>query len=401
MMAAGTAACRGLNVVLAEPNAQMGKKLRLTGHGRCNMTNACSVREVLDHVPTNPKFLYSAVTAFPPEDTMEFFRGIGVPSIVEEDDRVFPMSGSAEDTADKLGAWMLAQGVAVRHARIVEILLNEDGAVSGVRTEEGDIPCRAAVLCTGGMSYPATGSTGDGYILARDLGHAIIEPHASQVPLVSHDWVCRALSGLSLRDVALKVLEDGKTVFKDMGDILFSHFGLTGPLILSASAHMRHFDSCTYTLFIDVEPDLDRDELDKFVQEEFRQHPNRDIVNALAGLTSKSLLNVLVKMAGIDPQTKANAISREQRHGFIPLLKAFPISVVGTRPISDGMVTAGGVDVRQVDPRTMGSKLVPGLYFAGEVLDVDAYTGGFNLQIAWSTGRSAGMAVGKDMMRDE
>jgi hypothetical protein len=400
MMAAGTAAEQGLNVILAEPNQRLGKKLRITGKGRCNVTNACSVREFMENVPTNPKFLYSAVTAFDAGAVMAFFEGLGVALKVERGNRVFPQSDSAHEVADALADWVKGQGVRMLHNRITEVLADENGAVYAVRTDKGEIPCRAAVLCTGGASYPATGSTGDGYAMARALGHTIVPTRASLVPLESPDTFCGELAGFAPRNVTLTVLEDGKPIYAELGEMLFSHTGVTGPLVLSASAHMRKFDRCAYTLLIDFKPALDETRLDERVLRDFSKYSNRDFGNALVELVPKSFAPVLVRLCQIPPETKVHSITREQRHRLVQLLKAFPVRISGTKPVSDAIVTSGGVNVKQVDPRTMASKLISGLYFAGEVLDVDAYTGGFNLQIAWATGRCAGLALGKELSNE-
>jgi len=400
MMAAGTVAELGCRVLLAEPNPKLGKKLRITGKGRCNVTNNCSVREFMTNVPTNGKFLYSSMTAFPPEDVMAFFEGIGVALKTERGNRVFPVSDSANEVADRLGDWLNRIGVEILRNRITDILTGEDGSVCGVSTDRGEIPCRAVIVCTGGVSYPATGSTGDGIIMARNLGHIIKPLRGSLVPLVSPDGFCEEMAGFAPRNVTVTVLEDGKEIYHELGEMLFSHFGVTGPLVLSASAHMRRFEEREYKLLIDFKPALDEDKLDERVLRDFAKYQNRDFGNALVELAPKSLIPVLVRLSGIPAHTKVHSITREQRRKLVSLLKAFPVRISETRPVSDAIVTSGGVDVKQINPRTMESKLIKGLYFAGEVLDVDAYTGGFNLQIAWATGRCAGMAAGKDIYND-
>lgn len=395
MICAGTAAQAGRSVILLEPNDKLGRKLRITGKGRCNCTNNCGVREFMASVPTNPKFLYSCLNAFPPEETMAFFESIGVPLKTERGSRVFPVSDSANELADALGGWMRAQGVRVVKARARDIR-TENGAVSGVRTDGGEIACRAAALCTGGRSYPLTGSRGDGYVLAERLGHRVIEARPSLVPLESPDGFCSELAGFAPRNVTLHVYEDGRPIFSELGEMLFTHFGVSGPLVLSASAHMRRFGSCRYELAIDFKPALDAEKLDERLLRDFAKYANKNFANALDELAARSFIPVLVRMSGIAPEQKVNSITREQRRRFGALLKAFPVRVSAPRPIDEAIVTSGGVDVRQVDPRSMRSKLVPGLYFAGELLDVDAYTGGFNLQIAWSTGRCAGRNIGEE-----
>lgn len=400
LICAGTAAERGLAVILLEPNEKLGRKLRITGKGRCNLTNDCGVKEFMANVPTNPKFLYSALTAFPPERVKAFFEDIGVAIKTERGNRVFPVSDSANELADKLGAWIRAQGVKILRTKATEILTQEDGAVCGVKTEQGNIECLAAAVCTGGKSYPLTGSRGDGYTMARKLGHNIVPPRASLVPLESPDTFCGELAGFAPRNVTLSVYEDGKRIYNELGEMLFSHFGVTGPLVLSASAHMRHFGQKNYSLAIDFKPALDEEKLDERLLRDFAKFSNRDFANALDELAARSFIPVLVRLSGIPANQKVHSITKPQRRKLVSLLKAFPVAVSGPRPIDEAIVTSGGVDVKQVDPRTMESKLVPGLYFAGEVLDVDAYTGGFNLQIAWSTGRCAGSKLLKGYTHD-
>ncbi len=395
LMAAGTAAERGLSVVLLEPNEKLGRKLRITGKGRCNLTNDTDVRGVLANVPTNPKFLYSCMTAFPPSAAKAFFEGLGVPIKTERGDRVFPVSDNAHDVADALVRWV--KGLGVRHVRGRAVsIAARDGAVSAVVTDRGEMACRAAILCTGGLSYPATGSTGDGYAMAAALGHGIVPARASLVPLESPAAYCGELAGFAPRNVDVTVLEDGKKIYAERGEMLFAHFGVTGPLVLSASAHMRRWGQSRYELRIDFKPALDMEKLDARLLRDLEKHHNRAMANALTELLPRSLIPVALRLARVPPETKAHDLTRPQRLAIEDVLKAFPVPLSGLRPVAEAIVTGGGVDVRQVDPRTMGSKLVKGLYFAGEVLDVDGYTGGFNLQIAWATGRCAGLAPGKD-----
>lgn len=392
MMAALTAALRGLDVALVEPNSMLGRKVRITGKGRCNLTNNCDLKDFLRNVPRNPKFLYSSLSAFSPSDTMSFFEEIGLPLKTERGNRVFPVSDIANDVADALTRELRSAGVTIIREKVRRIAVR-DGAVSAVKVQSGMVNCSAAIICTGGCSYTGTGSTGDGLRIARELGHKIITTRPSLVPLTSPDEDCSELMGLSLRNVSLRVFEDGENIYSDFGEMLFTHFGVSGPLVLSASAHMRRFDDSDYSIEIDLKPALDEESLDKRVLSDFEKFRNSDFINSLNELLPKKLIPVVVRRSGIDPRVKVHSITREQRRELVRLIKAFPVSINGTRPIDEAIVTTGGVDVMQIDPRTMQSKLVSGLYFAGEVIDVDAYTGGYNLQIAWSTGRMAGNKV--------
>ena len=392
-MCALTAAQRGLNVVLLEPNKMLGKKLRITGKGRCNVTNNCDIKTILANIPGDGRFLYSALNRLGPQDAMALFEALGVPLKTERGSRVFPVSDRSHDIANALERAYAHAGGRVVQAAATDIL-TQDGAVSAVVTTEGTIDCDAAVICTGGLSYPLTGSTGDGYRLAQRLGHTVTPTRASLVPLESDDPWCAEMQGFSLRNVTLTVYdEQNKVIYSDLGEMLFTHFGVSGPLVLSASAHMRDFSQHKYRLSIDLKPALDEKKLDARILRDFQKYANRDFKNALYDLAGHALIPVLVRLSGIPEDTKVNAITREQRHRLVELFKHFPVSVTGTRPIDEAIITSGGVSLKEVNPRTMGSKLVPGLHFAGEVLDLDAYTGGFNLQIAWSTGYVAGNAV--------
>ena len=393
MMAAICAARKGAHVTLLDPNERLGKKVNITGKGRCNVTNDSTCEELLAHVPQNPRFLYSVFSRFDGHDAIDFFEGLGVPLKVERGNRVFPVSDRSHDVANALERAYAYAGGKVVHAAATDIL-TQDGAVSAVVTTEGAIDCDAAVICTGGLSYPLTGSTGDGYRFAQRLGHTVTPTRASLVPLESEDPWCAEMQGFSLRNVTLTVYdEQNKAVYSDLGEMLFTHFGVSGPLVLSASAHMRDFSRHKYRLSIDLKPALDEKKLDARILRDFQKYANRDFKNALYDLAGHAMIPVLVRLSGIPEDTKVNVITREQRQRLVELFKHFPVSVIGTRPIDEAIITSGGVSLKEVNPRTMGSKLVPGLYFAGEVLDLDAYTGGFNLQIAWSTGYVAGNAV--------
>ena len=394
LMAAVTAAKNCGKVVLLERNEKVGRKIMITGKGRCNVTNDCvDLNALISAVPVNGRFLYSAFSRFMPADTMNFFESQHVPLKTERGNRVFPVSDRSHDVANALERAYAHAGGRVVHAAATDIL-TQDGAVSAVVTAEGTLDCAAAVICTGGLSYPLTGSTGDGYRFAQRLGHTVTPTRASLVPLESEDPWCAEMQGFSLRNVTLTVYdEQNKAVYSDLGEMLFTHFGVSGPLVLSASAHMRDFSRHKYRLSIDLKPALDEKKLDARILRDFQKYANRDFKNALYDLAGHAMIPVLVRLSGIPEDTKVNVITREQRHRLVELFKHFPVSVTGTRPIDEAIITSGGVSLKEVNPRTMGSKLVPGLYFAGEVLDLDAYTGGFNLQIAWSTGYVAGNAV--------
>lgn len=392
MLCAATAAERGLDVILLEPNRMLGKKLRITGKGRCNVTNHCDVKTVLANIPGEGKFLYSALNRFPPEDVMNLFENLGVPLKTERGNRVFPVSDRSGDIVGALEQYLHSVGVRVMN-RAATGLQVENGAITGVRIKGGFIACRNAVICTGGVSYPATGSTGDGLKFAKQAGHSVQPCRPSLVPLESPDAFCEQMQGFSLRNVTLSAFEDDRLIYKELGEMMFTHFGVTGPLVLSASAHMRHMGEKNYRLEIDLKPALDEEKLDARILRDFEEQKNKEFKNALGGLAGRNMIPVLVELSGIDPETKVHSITRQQRRDLVHLFKHFPVRVSGTRPFSEAIVTAGGVALHEVNPRTMESKLVDGLYFAGEVLDLDAYTGGFNLQIAWSTAYVAGNSV--------
>ena len=402
MMAALTAAELGADVRLLERNPKVGRKIYITGKGRCNLTNDCSPAQVLENVPRNPKFLMSAVTRFPPEQVKAYFRALGVPLKTERGNRVFPESDKAADIVDALFLALRRSRVAITEDRAVSLLTDETGAVTGVQGEHGRYPAGAVILATGGASYPGTGSTGDGYAMAEAVGHTILPPKPSLVPLEAVEEDCKAMQGLSLRNVAIKVRDDRKkTVYAEQGELLFTHFGLSGPLILSASAHMRDFGKRQYHVLIDLKPALDEEKLDQRLLRDFGESPNRALHNVLEGLLPRLMIPVVVKRSGIPGDTPVNAVTRGQRRTLLELLKGFRVDIAGPRPIAEAIVTSGGVKVSEVDPHTMASKKAPGLFLAGELLDVDAYTGGFNLQIAWSTGRAAGAGAAQFLQDGE
>lgn len=391
-MAAVTAAAQGAKVRLLERNPKLGRKLYITGKGRCNLTNNSSVQECLANIPHNGKFLSSALTQFPPAEVMAFFEKMRVPLKTERGNRVFPQSDKAADVIDALLQALRKAGVEIVRDR-AEALVLEEGAVVAVRGENNRrYTCKAVILATGGVSYPATGSTGDGYRMAKMVGHTVQRPQGSLVPMEAED--CAPMQGLSLRNVGLRVKNGkNKVIFQEQGELLFTHFGLSGPLILSASAHMRDFGTDCYTAYIDLKPALNEETLDLRLIRELGEGANKDLRHVLESLEPKTLIPVLLKRANIPGEIKANTVTKAQRRRLLETMKALAFPIDGPRPVEEAIVTAGGVTVKEVSPKDMASKLCKGLYFAGEILDVDAYTGGFNLQIAWATGRAAGLGA--------
>lgn len=394
LMAACAAAEKygGRAVTVIEKNRRPGRKLMITGKGRCNVTNNCDRDTLISNVPANGRFLFSAFSDFGTADTMEFFEKQGVPLKTERGNRVFPVSDKASDIVDALVNAVNKSGVKILTAEAEEIL-TENFSVTGVRTRDGEIlEADSVILATGGMSYPVTGSTGDGYKMAGMLGHTVTPLKASLVPLNVKQGFCSRLSGLSLKNVTLTVYESGrkKPVFSELGEMLFTHFGISGPLVLSASAHMRKMGSAEYVAYIDLKPALDEQKLDSRILRDFEEEKNRNFGNSLDKLLPKSIIPVIISLSGIAPDTKVNQISREQRARLCGVLKALRLDITGFRPIEEAIITGGGISVKEINPSTMESKLVSGLFFAGEIIDADAYTGGFNLQIAFSTGHLAG-----------
>ena len=390
MMAAICAARKGASVTLLDPNERLGKKVNITGKGRCNVTNESSCEELLAHVPQNPRFLYSAFSRFDGYAAIDFFEGLGVPLKVERGKRVFPVSDRSFDITSALERDLKRLRVKLVRDRALDILL-KDGHTAAVKGEKGGYPASAVILATGGVSYPATGSTGDGFRMAESLGHTVTPLRGSLVPLRAYD--CAPLQGLSLRNVALTVYENNKKIHSDFGEMLFTHFGVSGPLILSASAHMRHFDKKTYRLSIDLKPALDEQMLDKRLLADFETRANSDYRNVLGALLPQKMIDTFVDRSLIPPHEKVHDITRAQRETIRTLLKRWTVDVAAPMPVENAIITSGGVKVGEIDPKTMASKKVAGLYFAGEMIDVDAYTGGYNLQIAWATGKAAGEAA--------
>jgi predicted Rossmann fold flavoprotein len=391
MMAAISAARAGAQAVIYERNDRCGRKLRITGKGRCNVTNDCTAQEFLANVPTNPRFLYSALDRFSTEDTKAFFEEEGVPLKVERGKRVFPVSDRAEDIVDAMVRACKRAGVRIVNSRVKSLIV-EDGRVVGVTHESGEEAADAVIIATGGKSYPGTGSDGDGYALARSVGHTVTPITPSLVPIVSDSRICPALQGLSLKNVRLGIVdrESGKKIYEDFGEMLFTHFGLSGPMVLSASAHVPDIASGRYEAVIDLKPALDDKTLDARLLSDFAKYANKDFANALGDLLPQKLIPVVISLSGIDPHKKVNSVTREERRALAQVIRGLRVHLCSFRPINEAIITKGGVAVSEISPKTMASKKCEGLYFAGEVIDVDAYTGGFNLQIAFSTGVLAG-----------
>ena len=390
MFAAITAAQNGSQVLLLEKNSRLGKKLLITGKGRCNVTNNCSAQEVLQNTPRNGRFLFSAMAAFPPEKTISFFETNGCPLKTERGNRVFPLSDRSQSVLDCLHDVLRRLPVVVREETVREVL-TQDGHVTGVRTNKDNYTASWVILATGGISYPATGSTGDGYAMAQALGHTIVPQEGNLVPLESGDTDCAEMQGLSLRNVGVKLVDArNKTLYQDFGELLFTHFGVSGPTVLSASCHLKG-EGCR--LLIDLKPALDEGKLDSRILRDLEQYQNRSMENALTDLLPRSMIPVVLRRLNIAPEMQANSLTKQSRRSLVALLKYFPVAITGKRPVSEAIITSGGVKVSEINPKTMESKLVSGLFFAGEIIDCDAYTGGFNLQIAWATAYAAGSSV--------
>ena len=391
LMAAYSAARYGARVTLFERNDRCGRKLAITGKGRCNVTNDCSVEELLQNVPTNPRFLYSALGRFDTSDTKAFFEERGVALKVERGRRVFPVSDRAEDIVRALVSACKETGVNICYERVTSLRI-ENGELLGLNTEKNSYDADAVIICTGGKSYPRTGSDGDGYALARSAGHTVTPLLPSLVPICSESKLCPALQGLSLKNVSLSIIrkQDGKEVYSDFGEMMFTHFGLTGPMILSASAHIPDISEGKYEARINLKPALDEKTLDARIISDFSKYSNKDFLNALGDLLPQKLIPVIVSLSGIDARKKVNSITKEERRALCEVIRCLRIPLSRFRPINEAIITKGGVSVKEISPKTMESKLCRGLYFAGEVIDVDAYTGGYNLQIAFSTAVLAG-----------
>lgn len=396
LIAAGVASMAGKKVVLLERNERPARKVMITGKGRCNVTNDCnSLDELIANVPVNGRFLYSAFSRFMPSDTIELFEDMGVELKTERGNRVFPVSEKAVDIVDALIAFGTDDGAEIVKGRAKELII-EDGTVKGVVTYDGDkLFAEKVIIATGGKSYPATGSTGDGYELAKQAGHTIVPLKPSLISLECHEGFCTDLQGLSLKNVSIKVIDKkkNKEIYEDFGEMIFTHFGVSGPMILSASSHMREMEKGRYEIHIDMKPRLTPEQLDARILRDFSENNNKNFINSLGGLLPRKMIPVVVKLSGIKSTEKVNQITKDQRQKLVSVLKDIKVTINDFSPIEEAIITSGGVKTGEINPKTMESKLVKNLFFAGEVIDVDAYTGGFNLQIAFSTGHLAGENV--------
>lgn len=394
LIASATAAKRGEDVTVIEKNSRPARKVMITGKGRCNVTNACfDLDDLINSVVTNKRFMYSAFSSFMPYDTIALIEEMGVPTKIERGNRVFPESDKAVDIVDALVKNAKQSGVKFVEGTVTSFN-TENNVIKSVNLADGTIiDGDAFAICTGGMSYQSTGSTGDGYRLAESVGHSITDIEPALISLVASNGFVPKLQGLSLRNISIKLLDGEKEIYSDFGEMLFTHYGVSGPVILSASSHMTHPKEHNYKIVIDLKPALDEQTLDKRIQRDFAENTNKDFINSLSKLLPNKLIPVIVKLSGIEPSEKVNQITKPQRQNLVHLLKNFTVNISDFRPINEAIITSGGVDVKEINPKTMGSKIIDNLFFAGEVIDVDAYTGGFNLQVAFSTGYLCGMNI--------
>ncbi|WP_297124830.1 NAD(P)/FAD-dependent oxidoreductase [uncultured Eubacterium sp.] len=394
LIASATAAKRGEDVTVIEKNSRPARKVMITGKGRCNVTNACfDLDDLINSVVTNKRFMYSAFSSFMPYDTIALIEEMGVPTKIERGNRVFPESDKAVDIVDALVKNAKQSGVKFVEGTVTSFN-TENNVIKSVNLADGTIvDGDAFAICTGGLSYQSTGSTGDGYRLAESVGHSITDIEPALISLVASNGFVPKLQGLSLRNISIKLLDGEKEIYSDFGEMLFTHYGVSGPVILSASSHMTHPKEHNYKIVIDLKPALDEQTLDKRIQRDFAENTNKDFINSLSKLLPNKLIPVIVKLSGIEPSEKVNQITKAQRQNLVHLLKNFTVNISDFRPINEAIITSGGVDVKEINPKTMGSKIIDNLFFAGEVIDVDAYTGGFNLQVAFSTGYLCGMNI--------
>ncbi len=394
LIASATAAKRGEDVTVIEKNSRPARKVMITGKGRCNVTNACfDLDDLINSVVTNKRFMYSAFSSFMPYDTIALIEEMGVPTKIERGNRVFPESDKAVDIVDALVKNAKQSGVRFVEGTVTSFN-TENNVIKSVNLADGTVvDGDAFAICTGGLSYQSTGSTGDGYRLAESVGHSITDIEPALISLVASNGFVPKLQGLSLRNISIKLLDGEKEIYSDFGEMLFTHYGVSGPVILSASSHMTHPKEHNYKIVIDLKPALDEQTLDKRIQRDFAENTNKDFINSLSKLLPNKLIPVIVKLSGIEPSEKVNQITKAQRQNLVHLLKNFTVNISDFRPINEAIITSGGIDVKEINPKTMGSKIIDNLFFAGEVIDVDAYTGGFNLQVAFSTGYLCGMNI--------
>ena len=394
LIASATAAGRGEDVTVIEKNSRPARKVMITGKGRCNVTNACfDLDDLINSVVTNKRFMYSAFSSFMPYDTIALIEEMGVPTKIERGNRVFPESDKAVDIVDALVKNAKQSGVKFVEGTVTSFN-TENNVIKSVNLADGTVvDGDAFAICTGGLSYQSTGSTGDGYRLAESVGHSITDIEPALISLIASNGFVPKLQGLSLRNISIKLLDGEKEIYSDFGEMLFTHYGVSGPVILSASSHMTHPKEHNYKIIIDLKPALDEQTLDKRIQRDFAENTNKDFINSLSKLLPNKLIPVIVKLSGIEPSEKVNQITKAQRQNLVHLLKNFTVNISDFRPINEAIITSGGVDVKEINPKTMGSKIIDNLFFAGEVIDVDAYTGGFNLQVAFSTGYLCGMNI--------
>lgn len=397
LIAAGKAAQAADKVILIEKNDIIGKKLLITGKGRCNITNSADIEDMINQYPRNSKFLYSALYTFTNDDIMQIIESNGVKTKVERGGRVFPASDKSQDVVKALKKYALKGNVVLKHDTVKSLII-KDGAVKGVRTYHGDIYGDSVIVCTGGKSYPKTGSTGDGYKFAAQAGHTIVPPKASLIPVITEEKWVKDIMGLSLRNIKITAYDaKNKKVYSDFGEMLFTHFGISGPVVLSMSAYLKNIGAEKYRIEIDLKSALTDEQLTARIIRDFEKYNKKHLINSLDDLLPKALIPIIVSLSGIDPHKAVNEITREERNTLAALFKHFPLTAVGVRPVEEAIITSGGVKVSEINPSTMQSKLTKGLYFAGEVIDVDGYTGGYNLQAAFSTGYLAGENAAESM----
>ena len=393
LFSAAIAAKNGNKVILIDKNDVLARKLRITGKGRCNVTNSADISDFIGMVCSNPHFMYSAFYSFTNQDLIDFFEKSGVPLKEERGGRIFPVSDSAKDIANALIRYAKDNGVVIIKDCVINVI-QENNNVTAVQTKTGKkIDCSRVIVATGGASYPLTGSNGDGYKFARNLGHTVVEPYPSLIPLLVKEEYVGDLQGLSLKNIAIKVFKEKKCVYEDFGEMIFTHYGLSGPVILSASSNLKNIESSNYKISIDLKPALTFEQLDKRIQRDFEKNINKNFSNSLDDLLPSKLIDTVIKLSGIDPYIKVHQINKQQRMVLCDLLKNLTFTITGVRPIEEAIITRGGVNTKEINPSTMESKIINGLFFCGEVIDVDAYTGGFNLQIAFSTAYLAGTNV--------